>query len=653
MDFKKLLDKLTHLSGKQTLNESAKPDFLDIDKDGDKKEPMKKAVADKKKQKVAEGSTDGMVRFVLDSERAYQAVMDRFGNLIDWDENEYMMVPERVWPRLEQVAFDADGIGAEMVDDNTTQNNKLGETSDYSRRCAREEDIISGKKPPRKNKPAQTSDYAKKREQQKKQDMAESKLAECGGMSYDQDSGMSINSSIDTRTGSKTVSVTASGQSADELMQILKLSGVGGAVDTEQDQPSTGSVKVIAMPFGSVGGSYTDGYEQSVDETYANEPSEQVQPMDMQLRQGTDLNKEKTMHKHSYRQGDNPMAMAEAKELAKLESELMEELDSIKVKKDVAEGNVGYNKHSFTGKIKRGIEADNKGWGTSSDVMRSANAGDEEGARKARRNSNRYYNLTRGDNKTPSGFPKSTIDEQQVEEGDTGAKPGWMLKQDPALGKKVKQQTDKAKQEKQTMQKYAGKKDVAEGVAEGDKNPHTSALGHALWRDLSKQKKLSPQQVQRNKERWAQRQAEKNKKQGVAEGMSRDEYNQIQYAIDNFKDEYGEDPTGPDIFNIADSIGVEPDAVINVLYGRVVPDQGVAEGFDDEDEVEDEEDEGRGWQFNRDEIGSLYATGETDAYNKEAPDPRYGRNERSMVSVSDDASVEEYMAGYEDAEFNF
>lgn len=67
------------------------------------------------------------------------------------------------------------------------------------------------------------------------------------------------------------------------------------------------------------------------------------------------------------------------------------------------------------------------------------------------------------------------------------------------------------------------------------------------------------------------------RKQGVAEGMSRDEYNQIQYAIDNFKDEYGEDPTGPDIFDIADSIGVEPDAVINVLYGRVVPDQGVAE----------------------------------------------------------------------------
>lgn len=57
----------------------------------------------------------------------------------------------------------------------------------------------------------------------------------------------------------------------------------------------------------------------------------------------------------------------------------------------------------------------------------------------------------------------------------------------------------------------------SEGVAEGsEKNPHTSALGKALYRDLSKQPKLSPQQVQRNKERWAKRQAERE--QGVAEG---------------------------------------------------------------------------------------------------------------------------------------
>ena len=55
-----------------------------------------------------------------------------------------------------------------------------------------------------------------------------------------------------------------------------------------------------------------------------------------------------------------------------------------------------------------------------------------------------------------------------------------------------------------------------QNVAEAEKNPHTSALGKALYRDLSKEKKASPAQVQRNKERWAKRQAERE--QGIEEG---------------------------------------------------------------------------------------------------------------------------------------
>ena len=35
------------------MGEAAKPDFLDLDKDGDKKEPMKKAVKDKKVDEAA------------------------------------------------------------------------------------------------------------------------------------------------------------------------------------------------------------------------------------------------------------------------------------------------------------------------------------------------------------------------------------------------------------------------------------------------------------------------------------------------------------------------------------------------------------------------------------------------------------------------
>ena len=74
-------------------------------------------------QGLAEGAAAGKVRFVLDSERAYQAVMARFGDMIDWDENEYMTVPERIWPRVQQVAYDADGIGAEDVDQGSDYEN--------------------------------------------------------------------------------------------------------------------------------------------------------------------------------------------------------------------------------------------------------------------------------------------------------------------------------------------------------------------------------------------------------------------------------------------------------------------------------------------------------------------------------------------------
>lgn len=68
-------------------------------------------------QGVAEGKEE-MVGFHLDSERAYEAVMARFGHVIDHDEDSgTMYVPERLWPTVEAVAYDADGIGAQRDDD--------------------------------------------------------------------------------------------------------------------------------------------------------------------------------------------------------------------------------------------------------------------------------------------------------------------------------------------------------------------------------------------------------------------------------------------------------------------------------------------------------------------------------------------------------
>lgn len=53
------------------------------------------------------------VGFSVNSEAAYTAVMKRFGDVIDHDETSGIMyAPAGVWPRIEMVAYDADGEGA-------------------------------------------------------------------------------------------------------------------------------------------------------------------------------------------------------------------------------------------------------------------------------------------------------------------------------------------------------------------------------------------------------------------------------------------------------------------------------------------------------------------------------------------------------------
>jgi len=64
-------------------------------------------------QGMSENSEE-QVGFHLDTELAYQAVMRKFGNVVSQDpESGTMYVPASVWTQVEQVAFDADGRGAE------------------------------------------------------------------------------------------------------------------------------------------------------------------------------------------------------------------------------------------------------------------------------------------------------------------------------------------------------------------------------------------------------------------------------------------------------------------------------------------------------------------------------------------------------------
>jgi hypothetical protein len=57
----------------------------------------------------------------------------------------------------------------------------------------------------------------------------------------------------------------------------------------------------------------------------------------------------------------------------------------------------------------------------------------------------------------------------------------------------------------------------------------------------------------------------------------------------------------------------------------------------------------KGWQFNRKLHGCLYDRGSADSYYARARDPHYGGvggDSGARVSVNDEASVAEYMAGY-------
>jgi hypothetical protein len=61
----------------------------------------------------------------------------------------------------------------------------------------------------------------------------------------------------------------------------------------------------------------------------------------------------------------------------------------------------------------------------------------------------------------------------------------------------------------------------------------------------------------------------------------------------------------------------------------------------------------KGWQFVRNKHGSLFDRGSADSYYGRRQDPHYGGvggESGPRVTVTDEASVAEYLAGYEDNE---
>jgi len=372
--------KYTKYAVPDEIEEGKKPDFLDMDKDGDKKEPMKKAVADKKAVKETT-SADLMKRWV--------GIFEAEEKCADCGEVHKGECAEEVTEAEEKCADCGkmhEGDCAEEVKEAATKHDKpwtdksgkkhpgtavkgdkyTGKDAEKEEKAKKKVDEAADKKkcPPMSHIKKMCQDgksvaeickmHSDCDQKELKQMVADCKkkmnesLAECGdmmgSMGEEAESGMSINTNVDTRTGKKTVSVNADGEAADQLMQMLKMAGMGGhseAAETEpemmQAQPSMADhIKVISVPLAHQDGGFdfgAAGQEQEVEEEYANEHHTQTQPVDTQLRQGNDLNREKAQHKHGYRNGDNPLAMREAAELAQLEKSLFEELATIKITK--------------------------------------------------------------------------------------------------------------------------------------------------------------------------------------------------------------------------------------------------------------------------------------------------------------------------------
>jgi hypothetical protein len=95
-------------------NEAAKPDYIDLDKDGDKKEPMKKAAKDAKKKKTDESKLENALNIVVegkeDEAELVMAAKDMVDRVTGWMEDTAEMQTESM---LELADAIRDEMGAE------------------------------------------------------------------------------------------------------------------------------------------------------------------------------------------------------------------------------------------------------------------------------------------------------------------------------------------------------------------------------------------------------------------------------------------------------------------------------------------------------------------------------------------------------------
>lgn len=154
----------------------------------------------------------------------------------------------------------------------------------------------------------------------------------CGAMSPMTQTGSSEKPEINVSTNynsaddNKSITVTAQGDSAMALAQLLKLSGLMGDVPAEKD--GSAGVIVAAHPVAE------EEVEEERDPEYANTPNEETAGIDAAVPSGNDLHKSKGANPNWH--GDNAMRTTQFEDndpIANLGRRLMKEYESIKVAK--------------------------------------------------------------------------------------------------------------------------------------------------------------------------------------------------------------------------------------------------------------------------------------------------------------------------------
>jgi hypothetical protein len=166
-------------------------------------------------------------------------------------------------------------------------------------------------------------------------------LKECGDMRMNQQDSFNVSTNMSS-DGTKSVNISAQGDRADALLQMLKMAGMR----PHDDHSVTMSEPEVIMVSG----------DQMMDEEreteYANTPEEEYQTVDSIIRQGNDLNREKRQYADKPRLGDNPMAESI------LDNDLNDILESILIRDD--QDGPDIKKDSATGRVRATFPAPKK-----------------------------------------------------------------------------------------------------------------------------------------------------------------------------------------------------------------------------------------------------------------------------------------------------